>query len=149
MADDDRLLNQLEASLLRLQGLLRAMLGKPDDDGWTDFLAEHPELTTTQLNVAGIDDDAIVAAVDQAVENWRIFRAETKTGECVRASAHCVALALAGGGPGIRDVRVGRGDVISVGRRLGKLAREGRVRIASKSWESTRSYLPIAGTDGA
>ena len=133
---------------------LEALFGEDDDDAppdatWSAFLASHPELTArTYLPRLELDDDRVVAAVAAACEQSQAYMKEHHPDIRLRpgASAHSLANVLHGRAPfGLwepGDACVAPGDVIRVGQCLGRLARDGRILLVSKPYESRR-YAPL------
>jgi hypothetical protein len=123
---------------------------------WDEFLGEHPELTDTPtdddkpvaLDIAAISDEEIIAAISEAIRQWSAWH-EARGNEWRPESAYSreVARVLAGQTTNDDRVLVRDGDVIRVGQRLGALARAGRIRLVSKSY-NPRAYAPLdEGTD--
>jgi hypothetical protein len=111
---------------------------------WDGFLAAHPELKFHRLQFN--DDDVFAALVEverQAAENDAAqHRPPWRRGWL---SSH-VAAVLAGGDPffyGRDRVTVIRPDVVRVGQALARLARAGRVRVTSRSWETTKRWAVV------
>lgn len=146
------------ASIKRHQ-LLRIARNRPVESSsscWSDFLDAHPELgeapapapvhrrrnappRRVMLDLSTYDDDAVVRAVEAAIQ---------QDGSPDAAAARAVAVALLGENYWDDRVRVRSCDVIRVGMRLGKLARAGRIRLASRPYEQ-RCYETVEGESGA
>lgn len=157
MSANDEFYEVVATTLAALKGLLtaleqRAPAVEVGDDGsassgdeWRSFIGEHPELERERLEPT---DEELVVALAAAVTE----RKARKYPDDGAARARCVAWAL-GGTLDIYayadvpvELRPSRGDVIRVGQRLGRLAREGRIRLVSKSYEA-RSYVPSEAVD--
>lgn len=116
-----------------------------DDAAWREFVREHPELKPERLEFT---DDAVLAALAKACDEWDSLRKPRRNGWQRRgAYASCVASILAGGTAKGDGIRVAHGDVVRVGQRLGKLMREGRITCVSEPYEPRR-YVPNAKRGG-
>lgn len=106
---------------------------------WEAFLRSHPELTEPP-RVGDLHDELLVAAVAEA---WRQNQADERLRRHCGVDSHNVTCVLIDVPRfGVRELRPHDGDVIRVGQRLSKLAKAGRIMLASKPWES-RHYRPI------
>ena len=105
---------------------------------WSGFLADHPELTTP-VRLEFTDDELVVALAEAVRQREAFYESKGWTDRQHGASSRSVADVLAGNHAvknGPPAMPVCPGDVIRVGRALGRLVREGRVEIASRRWES-------------
>jgi hypothetical protein len=159
MYDDlDDLYERLSDSLERLDRALervetarppdpRESCGDPADQDWRAFLDEHSELTTTEpLQLA---DDALLAAVPEAIRQWN---EQFPPGTWVDRepldytwSSDVAALLAEGHVLG----RATKGDVVRVGRALGRLSRAGLVRRVELKWQGAARWQPIEAGDDA
>jgi hypothetical protein len=101
-----------------------------------------------ELNPWLLDDQELVDAVGVATEQWAAWHAERGSGRrTTDIGAREVARVLAGK-KAVNDPcpEINHGDVIRIGQRLGKLSREGKIRLASKRWEG-RGYAPVEADD--
>jgi hypothetical protein len=154
VADD--LIRELKAEIQepgrRAQANLAAErlgLNAKSDAKWSGFLSEHPELhdgkTAKQevpLDVAALDDDAIMRAVDEVVRQWTEYDGRVK--EAVAAYEVACVLAGADSIEGRRGLEVARGDVIRIGQRLGKLKRAGRLMLVGHGFTGEPRRYTVA-----
>lgn len=97
-------------------------------------LGEKREWRIVPLDVKALDDDTIVRALEDAIRDTaqRIAEYGHEPDPDRGEPAFAVADILAGYNDSHDDVSVSTSDLIRVGQRLGKLAREGRIRLVSK-----------------
>jgi hypothetical protein len=130
-----------------------------DTGDWAEFLATHPELLADAEPKPAprieLDDDAIVLAVAEAARQLQEFRAAKPLLRDLPVGgieAWQVADVLIGEpfGNGDRAIQPQQGDVIRIGQRLGKLARDGRLRYImrpSGGSYGTKRYAPVETDD--
>ena len=108
---------------------------------WREFLDAHPELAPSPLDLS---DDSILAALTRALEEWNAYADAQGFARRAYAFSGCVARVLAGVtvlGDGPLELRPSPGDAIRVGRRLGELAKQGRV-VQVSTYQTTKRWAP-------
>ena len=142
--------SQLELYLEKHGIPLDGDVDSEEPDAFDAFLAEHPELRAPreQLHAGGVADDELVGALREAVRQWDAYYVEQGWPPRSAASSSCVARVLVSGIAHSSTVDApaelwpNRGEVVSVGRRLARLASAGRVRRVNRPWESTAQWAP-------
>jgi hypothetical protein len=159
MYDDlDDLYERLSVALERLDQALERVetarpsdphesCGDPKDPEWQAFLGGHSELTAVEP--LQLTDEALVAAVPEAIRQWNEqFPPETWVDReplDYTYSSNVAALLAVGHVLG----HAAKGDVVRVGRALGRLNRAGLVRRVEQKWEGAARWQPIKGGDDA
>ena len=118
--------------------------GEPDEaEPWQEFVDAHPELRQGRLEFT---DDDLVAAVAEAKTQWQ-SQLHSSSGQGIwAASVACVLRGVPVCGLNPKELRPTQSDVIRVGQRLGRLARQGRIMLVSKPYEGRR-YAPLGDVD--